>query len=52
MEEDSVVTINEDSWGLDRINQPDLPLDDYYDGGTDGAGVRVYVIDTGVNYNL
>ena len=53
VEEDAIVTINEvASWGLDRINQPDLPLDDYYDGGTDGTGVRVYVIDTGVNYRL
>ena len=52
VEDSAPVSIQADSWGLDRINQPDLPLDDYYDGGTDGQGVRVYVIDTGVNYNL
>ena len=52
IEEDTPVTINYKShWGTDRINQPALPLDEYYDGGTDGAGVRVYVIDTGVDHN-
>ena len=52
VEDSAPVYIQADSWGLDRINQPDLPLDDYYDGGTDGSGVRVYVIDTGVDYTL
>ena len=50
IESDSTVSINY-SWGTDRINQPERPLDNYYDGGTDGAGVRVYVIDTGIDYN-
>jgi len=52
VEDSAPVYIQADSWGLDRINQSDLPLDDYYDGGTDGSGVRVYVIDTGVDYSL
>ncbi|WP_217547762.1 S8 family peptidase [Streptomyces sp. GbtcB6] len=40
---------NPPSWGLDRVDQAGLPLDrSYTSPGSAGAGVTVYVIDTGV----
>jgi subtilisin family serine protease len=39
---------NPPSWGLDRIDQHDLPLDNTYNYTNKGDGVTAYVIDTGV----
>lgn|GEM_PF-385050 len=35
-------------WGLDRIDQRDLPLDSTFSYVSSGDGVHVYVIDTGI----
>ncbi|MFB7709713.1 S8 family peptidase [Streptomyces sp. NPDC056105] len=40
---------NPPPWGLDRIDQGDLPLDNSYTGPESaGSGVTAYVIDTGI----
>jgi subtilisin family serine protease len=39
---------NPPSWGLDRIDQLDLPLNASYTYPNGGAGVNVYILDTGV----
>lgn len=44
---------NPPSWGIDRIDQSTLPLDGKFNYQTNaGAGVKVYVVDTGVNAKL
>lgn len=36
------------SWGLDRVDQRDLPLSSSFTYGSTGAGVDAYVVDTGI----
>ena len=52
VEEDAVmetqITQTNPPWGLDRINQRTLPLTNIYSYTTTGAGVNMYVIDTGI----
>ncbi|MER5729160.1 S8 family peptidase [Streptomyces sp. NPDC002138] len=39
------------SWGLDRIDQKELPLDNNFTTQGNGAGVTAYILDTGIDYN-
>ena len=55
IEPDQLMQINEidvtqagATWGLDRVDQRDLPLNTSYVYNNGGAGVHVYIIDTGI----
>ena len=54
IEQDQTVGLNQASpqnqatWGLDRIDQVDLPLDTQYTFSGTGAGVNAFIIDTGI----
>jgi subtilisin family serine protease/subtilisin-like proprotein convertase family protein len=38
------------SWGLDRIDQRALPLNNSYSYPSTGSGVRAYIVDTGIRF--
>jgi subtilisin family serine protease len=40
---------NPPSWGLDRIDQRNLPLDQSFTYANSGGGVTAYIVDTGIN---
>ena len=45
---EAVVTQNNATWGLDRVDQRNLPLNTTYIYTPTGAGVHAYIIDTGI----
>jgi subtilisin family serine protease len=40
-----------DTWGLDRTDQRNLPLSSAYTHNNSGAGVHVYMFDTGIRFS-
>ena len=44
----TTVQSNPQSWGIDRVDQDDLPLNQSYSYDYDGTGTNVYIIDTGI----
>jgi len=51
VEENRVVRVSQQTpatWGIDRVDQRDRPLDNTYSPPRDGTGVAAYIIDTGV----
>jgi subtilisin family serine protease len=54
VEQDSYVAVADTEWnapwGLDRIDQPALPINHAYAYTANGSGVNVYIIDTGIRH--
>jgi serine protease len=44
-------TVSATSWGIDRIDARDLPLDGSYASQNSGTGVRIYIVDTGIRFD-
>jgi aqualysin 1 len=55
VERDGIVTIvttqSGATWGLDRVDQRSRPLSTTYSYKSTGAGVRAYIIDTGIRFS-
>ncbi|WP_020577590.1 S8 family peptidase [Actinopolymorpha alba] len=55
IEADQKVSINTTqspaTWGIDRIDQRNLPLSNSYTYTPTGAGITAYIIDTGIRYS-
>ena len=49
----SIRTVDDTTWGLDRIDQESHPFDHRFEApcGLTGEGVDVYVLDTGIRYD-
>ncbi|MFJ9701391.1 S8 family peptidase [Streptomyces fradiae] len=44
------VRVTASSWGLDRIDQPYLPLNGRYEVTATGAGAYAFILDSGIDY--
>ena len=54
IEEEGIATGTQDKnllWYLDRIDQPQLPHDYFYNPIGDGSGADVYILDSGISYD-
>jgi subtilase family protein/peptidase inhibitor I9 len=51
VEEDATIQAASTPWGLDRVDQRSLPLNDSYVSNETGVGVTVYVVDTGIAHH-
>jgi aqualysin 1 len=55
IEADATISLSADqanppSWGLDRVDQRNRPLNNNYHYDATGSGVRAYIIDTGIRF--
>lgn len=54
IEEDGVISVSTNQvnapWHLDRVDQRALPMNSAYSYTTTGAGVHIYILDTGIRY--